>query len=312
MKPVEVGPVCNLITQDECSYNQHLHLHDEIMLESPKDARSKRAIHALTVCAREILSWLPFRDTITFFQLSRATRLWKETIIRLMVHKLLHLYVSKPEDLLALMRKIGAVVAGSSALWFAVGMPNDRKANDLDIYTPRCLYEEIVDFLYEEGYTTSREIGSEQYRETLPFSSVRRLVKEGKHIDVLESFDYTSVSPIIRSHSTATMNFITADSFVVLYPALTFIRHSVITWLQTNTIGDREWKEKYEDRSFDVFPIEYLSKQAKAWCFRYKKRNIGDQKCLWFSFGSFNDDIRRKEYKARWVVSFRDDQIKEK
>lgn len=59
-------------------------------------------------------------------------------------------------------------------------------------------------------------------------------------IDVIESSRASFLPPITKFHSTLVMNYISADSVVVLYPSLTFRRKGVLQYREGSSIEDYE------------------------------------------------------------------------
>jgi hypothetical protein len=223
-----------------------------------------------------------------------------------MIHQLLKRYVSKPVEFLTLIGKVGAMFSGSSALWLATGKPSEWTPNDLDIYVPRDKDEAIIDFLVEDGYQHYTDYFEtperpEVYEEST-VSYISKLFKGGESVDIIESSDDTSVLPVSGFHSTATMNFITAESIVILYPSLTFSGISVISGVLAAS-KTTEWEEKYKSRLFEVTGVNGLSEKRKNFCLKYTYRKIGDENSLCFTFDG--KGLSRPVYEADWVMRFR-------
>ncbi|KIN98795.1 hypothetical protein M404DRAFT_156900 [Pisolithus tinctorius Marx 270] len=80
------------------------------------------------------------------------------------------------------------------------------------------------------------------------------------YIDVVVSKTMTTISPLFQFHSTAVMNFISADSIFCTYPGLTLHRHVLINAypiysgsLRSKTMAALQ---KYNSHGFDFIPCE--------------------------------------------------------
>ena len=60
-------------------------------------------------------------------------------------------FVSKPEELIDLMRETGTIISGPFALRYLEGRSREW-ADDLDLYTPHDSYKAVVDFFKARGY----------------------------------------------------------------------------------------------------------------------------------------------------------------
>ncbi|RDB17110.1 hypothetical protein Hypma_001906 [Hypsizygus marmoreus] len=87
-------------------------------------------------------------------------------------------------------------------------------------------------------------------------------------IDVVESSKPSFLPPITKFHSTLVMNYLTPDSLVMFYPALTFRREGILQYRDANTMESyddpnhqataspgtkQDYVEKYKARGFTLF-----------------------------------------------------------
>ncbi|KIK18502.1 hypothetical protein PISMIDRAFT_50173, partial [Pisolithus microcarpus 441] len=123
-----------------------------------------------------------------------------------------------------------AVISGSTALH--VLLPECGTLwtpTDLDIYVLHREAERLLDHLTDQGYAVIAELPVKKVGYT--YSHVSRLVvlTNGKNsVDVVVSKTSTTLSPIFQFHSTAVMNFISADTIFSGYPTLTLWHLSVV------------------------------------------------------------------------------------
>ncbi|KAI6157452.1 hypothetical protein BKA82DRAFT_48178, partial [Pisolithus tinctorius] len=121
--------------------------------------------------------------------------------------------------LLHILHMCDAVVSGSTALH--VLLPEntmDWTPTDLDIYVPKHCYPHLRILTHQTTPIYSQ-------------STITFIVAWGKgncHIDVVVTNTEVAVSPIFQFHSTAVMNFITADHIFCAYPALTLHGLSIV------------------------------------------------------------------------------------
>ncbi|KAI6011234.1 hypothetical protein BKA83DRAFT_4132226 [Pisolithus microcarpus] len=139
-------------------------------------------------------------------------------------------YFSCGNDLFDMLHSCDAVISGSTALH--VLLPECGTLwtpTDLDIYVLHREAERLLDHLTDQGYAIIAELPVKKVGYT--YSHVSRLVvlTNGKNsVDVVVSKTSTTLSPIFQFHSTAVMNFISADTIFSGYPTLTLWHLSVV------------------------------------------------------------------------------------
>ncbi|OJT04372.1 hypothetical protein TRAPUB_4915 [Trametes pubescens] len=165
-------------------------------------------------------------------------------------------YVQDPHGLRGVMRMLRAVISGSFGLAFLL-----RNAGlaitpgDLDLYVPMEFATRLAAYLVSvEGYTHSAT-SPVPYGRNTAHQLVIVLEKEGRRIDVVPSVNDSAIYPISHFWSTHVMNYITADTFCLAYPELTFSGRALLSPFQL--IRGRHTSayivaliRKYEDRGF--------------------------------------------------------------
>lgn len=116
------------------------------------------------------------------------------------------------------------------------------------------------------------------------FHSITKLGRGAHKIDVIESVSDMAAGPITRFHSTAVMNYLTANSLVLMYPTLTLKKMSIMQLSVRR--GEEEWKPRYEERLYTV--ISPSSMPAQYWdaLFPESGRNTHDHHCLQIPYDS--------------------------
>jgi hypothetical protein len=261
-----------------------------------------KALQVFKVCTPEIVPYLTFQEALRLFQVCHTTRLWQRNGIASMVSRLIGRYFSNPRKMRDAMRRIGAVISGSSVLWLLDSLKDSWEAGDLDLYVPRNATQAMIDFLLEEGYQVVPEPEGEPhggpYIDLGHLASVTKLVKGDIKIDLLESLSQSSVLPVAFFHSTAVMNYITADSIAMLYPKLTFLRIAVRCNPDRRSVSS--WERKYSRRKFHLFSTSKVYSTFQDVLCKKLARKTGDDFCLFFNFGDADDKSGRDELSAEW------------
>ncbi|PVG03860.1 hypothetical protein CPB86DRAFT_308649 [Serendipita vermifera] len=302
----EAQGLLNSIEADDLSHQELLSLYNTLnTIASRRAARPRKILEVLNVCTPEIASYLTFQEAIQLFQVCRATRHWKRNGISSMVVRLLKNYVSDPGKLRGLMRHLGGIISGSSVLWLIDSQSDSWEPKDLDIYVPESMAQTMIDFLLQEGYklipAPEGQPWGGRYIEPGHLASVSRLSKGNRKIGLMESLTKSSTRPIAVFHSTAVMNYITADSIVIMYPKLSFSRMMV-----RNHRGDHasKWERKYKERMFHLFHArDAYARFQHALCTKIR-RYTADPLCLSISFGDKYELFNRDELFADWIIEY--------
>jgi hypothetical protein len=219
-----------------------------------------------------------------------------------MVSRLLNRHFRSPRKLRDIMRRIGAVISGSLVLWLIDSRRDSWEPGDLDFYVPRNTTQTMIDFLLQEGYQVvpapEGETHGGPYIRLGHLASVTKLVKGDLKIDLLESLSQSSVVPVTLFHSTAVMNYITADSISMLYPKLTFSRMAVRCNPDRRSVTS--WERKYFRRSFHLFSSDKVYSTFHDVLCKQLARKTGDDLCLFFNFGDTDDKSGKDELSAEW------------
>ncbi|KIK11917.1 hypothetical protein PISMIDRAFT_66221, partial [Pisolithus microcarpus 441] len=122
-----------------------------------------------------------------------------------------------------MLRSCDAVISGSTALRLLLPeMGTPWRPTDLDIYVPRSTSMQMLRHLKSEGYKLVTDVPEDNHQYTNSDIASVMVVSNGRSkIDIIVSRTSAAISPIFQFHSTAVMNFISADTIFCCYPNLT-------------------------------------------------------------------------------------------
>ncbi|KIO06637.1 hypothetical protein M404DRAFT_57506, partial [Pisolithus tinctorius Marx 270] len=123
-----------------------------------------------------------------------------------------------------------AVISGSAALRMILPANACNWApSNLDIYVARNSSTQLYNLLQKQDYHLVSQCNSSDgdYPPSTIFT-VSTFGNGHKHIDVIVSKTTSALSPIFQFHSTAVMNFFSANSLFCAYPSLTLRHHAMI------------------------------------------------------------------------------------
>lgn len=116
--------------------------------------------------------------------------------------------------------------------------------------------------------------------------SVTKLTRKNRKIDVIESAERLAIASIVHFHSTLVMNYLTADSLVLLYPRLTLERYWVV---QDNVPQQNTWAPRYEGRNYQILVDAGVSpRYCNLFC-RGINRFSSDRHCLLIPYDAGDD-----------------------
>ena len=233
-------------------------------------------------------SILDLCDLPTIVALSRMSHWFVEIgkwYLHLRLSSLSSRFFNNGDELSFILRACDGVVSGSTALHIMLPKATTMwSPSDLDIYIPLCCEFQITHLLEKKGYHIHNEDSKDHptYSSSGIFSVVTFTNKHNK-IDVVISTLPCGASPIFNFHSTAIMNFISADSIFCAYPSLTFQGLSMInsTQLYNGTLSHVSMTalKKYKARGFNFVSCPTAHKFAFA-C-KSKNHSLTDGGCLW-------------------------------
>ncbi|KIO00531.1 hypothetical protein M404DRAFT_963360 [Pisolithus tinctorius Marx 270] len=186
--------------------------------------------------------------------------------------------------LLGILHACNAVISGSLALHMV--LPANSCAwtpTDLDIYMP----------LHQICYLTMKlECKGIPYN----MSAIHSILtfSNGTHyIDVIVSRTSTALSPLFQFHSTAVMNFISADTIFCAYPNLTFDHRALIN-PHPNYYGLIGFKtmaalQKYASQGFEFVKCEEF--HHLPYSCRSIPHTLTDSGCLWVQISDLRHDL---------------------
>ncbi|KAI6100726.1 hypothetical protein EDD16DRAFT_1496369 [Pisolithus croceorrhizus] len=139
-------------------------------------------------------------------------------------------YFCNADTLLDILCTCDAVISGSTTLHILLPKQGTPWAPmDLDLYVLQMTSVLLMSHLMEEGYAIVTKGESEDMPYTPMHEEHVEQLTNGKHsIDVVVSGTASAPSPIFHFHSTAVMNFISADTIFCTYPRLTLQQLSLM------------------------------------------------------------------------------------
>ncbi|KIO11585.1 hypothetical protein M404DRAFT_126231 [Pisolithus tinctorius Marx 270] len=138
-------------------------------------------------------------------------------------------FFKDPDILPHILRMCDAVISGSTALHLLLPEnTTEWTPTDLNIYVPEHCYPHLRILLKHQCYKILRKHKTTAIYSQSAIASVITWVKGNRHIDIVVSNTDVAVSPIFQFHSTAVMNFISADHIFCAYPALTLQGLSIL------------------------------------------------------------------------------------
>jgi hypothetical protein len=171
--------------------------------------------------------------------------------------KLFATFVHDVNAFISVLDRTGTIVSGSSALTLVQAEAGAIMMGDMDVYATEMFEEEVMKYFKEkEGYLSIQDVVRKNQYDSSAISKIHKLMKGDKKIDLIIT-DWTSaIAPILQFHSTAVMNYITAQSVVCLYPRWTSAKMSFINprlYLEGKTnLRTVEVLIKYIDRGFKI------------------------------------------------------------
>ena len=199
---------------------------------------------------------------VTLVKLKRCSSWRQASIIELnrSYDKMLSRFTSNPAEFRGILRRTGAIVSGSAALWFLFRLPVTWKAEDMEIFTPYGTLDEVV-LLFEDLLGHHAMIPNTEVSDTLDFPFARRSTfqTDSFRIDIIESQTNSPFSLMTSYWSTHIMNALTADTFWSAYPSLTLRKIGIYTFNEDGGCGSLAM-ENYSKQGFKTF-----RKAEKSW-----------------------------------------------
>ncbi|TDL13214.1 hypothetical protein BD410DRAFT_690650, partial [Rickenella mellea] len=155
-------------------------------------------------------------------------------------------FVTNAEEFRDQLRFTHSVILGSAALAFIDRSLTDWSSpycvKDLDVFCLKSSFLPMIEyFLTQEGYQIDLErnkvirysMGSSHTFNTSIASTMclkKKIKDETRRVKIVECCEEAKLAfrPITEFHSTIVMNWLTADSITVTYPALTFAHRGII------------------------------------------------------------------------------------
>ena len=220
---------------------------------------------------------LPVVDLLMFAATAKHHFVAIHAHIRMRCLHLVRPFIGIPENLMLIMRTTGALISGSSVL--SVLEPcSTWKPNDLDIYVPRGYHRTIIKLFELEGFVVT---SGRQHLSSLASTAVAldytgggiafiiKMAKDSRLVDIVVSQQgQPPFYCIARFHSTAVMNFISADGLFSAYPILTNSGISLANKIPHASAPDRPTAKliiaynKYRERGYNICNIPDIASLA--------------------------------------------------
>ncbi|KAG1871364.1 hypothetical protein DFJ58DRAFT_742113 [Suillus subalutaceus] len=121
------------------------------------------------------------------------------------------------------------VVSGLSALHLFQPKSSALRLQDLDVYATEEFSEKVLNhFKDDKEYTVTNTVKWRRDYDGSAISRVHKLEKDDKMVDVIITDWISAIIPILQYHSTVVMNYMTARTFVSLYPKWTKENKSLV------------------------------------------------------------------------------------
>ncbi|KAG2028953.1 hypothetical protein BDR03DRAFT_824753, partial [Suillus americanus] len=149
------------------------------------------------------------------------------------------------------------MISRSSALHLFQAKSGAVAVKDMDIYATHEFEEEILNhFKTQEGYKVTLISHRKTEYDSSVVNKVYKMEKETKKVDLIITEWASTIMPILQYHSTAVMNYMTACTFISLYPKWIKDMKSLVNprmYLQdTTNIRTVEALMKYVGRGFNI------------------------------------------------------------
>lgn len=168
-----------------------------------------------------MFNMLPLSTILAF---AATCRNHHEAVVIFLHHQIFRLvahFIDQPSAFFDLLHCTQAVISGSAILQTLFAFENTYlHADDLDVYVEYGDVALFTEFLQMLGFHLAASATSQPYAH----GSIRSIITfHHKHskVDIIESCTPSSVSLIFKFHSTAVMNYISADAIFSAYPYLT-------------------------------------------------------------------------------------------
>ncbi|KAG2155404.1 hypothetical protein DEU56DRAFT_750968 [Suillus clintonianus] len=209
-------------------------------------------------------------------------------------------YVHDVDALIKVLDRTGSLVSGSSALSLVQAEAEAVVTQDLDFYVTESFEAEVVKHFKEnEGYVSKQDVVKKPEYDSSAISKIIKLANGDKKIDIITTHWTCAIAPILQFHSTAVMNYVTAQSIVSLYPRWTaanmsFVNPQMYVCGKTN-LRTVDVLMKYIRRGFkisaDPFSLgehdceENKEKKKNSGYCPHKMRSTVDDEVLKWDFG---------------------------
>jgi len=208
----------------------------------------------------EVLRHCSMCELVRLAATSKFNRMVVRDYIYLRRKTLAECFFDNAESFYGILSDCHAVISGSVALHLLLPAADTNwTLSDIDIYVPRCKYGKLETWISRKGfcifYVGDRTPSPYSYSEV----DSRLTFANGRHaINVIISKIDVAFAPIFQFHSTAAMNFVSADRIFCAYPQLTLSYLSMVNpapiYCDMPGVVDVDAMRKYEVRGFTHLP----------------------------------------------------------
>jgi hypothetical protein len=197
-----------------------------------------------------VTDYLPLQDILSLLQASKQIQSFARYVYVRQYHRLLSTYVDIPYQFRELIGRHRSIISGSAVVWLIEGFPSSWTPGDLDIYTPKGESKPVINYLVAQGYRKVPLVDIPEEDDD-PFQQFNWHTFHLTHlyhpkletrIEIFESETGDPTRSILYSRGTHTMNFLSWNTLVSLYPKMTLNKKGVVTYTPLDPYNDWIWR----------------------------------------------------------------------
>jgi len=229
----------------------------------------------------EVLRYCNMGELVQLAATSKFNRTVVRDYIYLRKKMLAERFFDNAESFYGILSDCHAVISGSAALHLLLPATDTNwTLSDIDIHVPRCTLGKLEAWLGRKNFCISY-LG-DQDRSPYSYSEVHRVLAfaNGLHtVNVIVSKMHAAFAPIFELHSTAAMNFVSADQVFCAYPQLTFSYLSMVNpapiYCGTFGVVNMDALRKYAVQGFTHLP--WSAYEGEVLETPYRTRSLTDR-----------------------------------
>ena len=231
-----------------------------------------------------ILAYLNIRELLMLAATSNFNQSLVFDYIERQKNRLASYFFKNSDIFFQKLADVDGVVSGSAALHLLLpAATTNWTPSDLDLYVPRSGYSALESWIARQGYCISH-IGARNGN-TYLFSTMEQRLRfsNGVHtIEIIVSKTEAACAPIFHFHSTAVMNFVTANGIFCAYPKLTLAYLSMVNpapiYCDAFQLHTMDALRKYENRGFTY--VSWGNDSGEKGTSSYESRRLTDTWCI--------------------------------